>query len=124
VRALSLASDKTAVRQIEAQFRSLGRDAGKTFTGLRTAVRRYDLDIVNAYDPDIVLEDDLDAGRIVAFYLPANYYKQLARYIGLVVFQHVQYIGSLRQLEPSRSQTPVYVYADECVRQKPLCLVG
>src|SRR5262249_42293289 len=68
---------------------------------------RYDMEIVNAYDPDIVLEDDLDAGRIVAFYLPANYHKQLARYIGLLVFQHVQYIGSLRQLDPSMSQTPV-----------------
>jgi len=50
---------------------------------------------------------------IIGFFLPANYYKQLARYIGLCVLQHVQQVGALRQLDRSRSQLPLYVYADE-----------
>jgi type IV secretory pathway TraG/TraD family ATPase VirD4 len=108
-----LASDRAAVRQIEAQFRGLGREAGKTFTGLLAAVRRYDVPQVNAYDPDIILEEEFDRDGLVAFYLPANLYPQLARYLGVVVFQHLQQIGALRQLDPRRSQRPVFVYADE-----------
>ena len=76
-------------------------------------MKRYDIPAVNAYDPDIVLEDELDGNGVVAFYLPVNYYKQLARYIGLCVFQHVQQVGALRQLDRSRAQAPVFVYADE-----------
>ena len=111
--ALALSSDRTAKRQIESQLERLGGKEGETFTGLLAAVRRYDIPAVNAYAPDIVLEDDLDRGRAVAFYLPVNFYKQLARYLGLCVFQHLQQVGALRQLDRSRSQAPVFVYADE-----------
>lgn len=111
--ALALSSDGKARRSIEAQMNRLGRRCGETFTGLLAAVQRYDIPAVNAYDPDIVLEDEIDRGGIVGFYLPANYYKQLARYMGLCVFQHLQQVGALRQLDRSRSQRPLYVYADE-----------
>ena len=111
--ALSLSSDAKARRAIEAQISRLGRKCGETFTGLLAAVQRYELTSVNAYDPDIVLEEEIDQGGIVGFYLPANYYKQLARYLGLCVFQHLQQVGALRQLDRSRSQRPVYVFADE-----------
>jgi len=111
--ALSLSSDDSAKAEIRSQLRELGRKVGETFTGLRAAVARYNHPAVNAYAPDIVLEAELDAAGIVGFYLPVNYYKQLARYIGLCVLQHVQQVGALRQLDRSRSQSPVYVYADE-----------
>jgi type IV secretory pathway TraG/TraD family ATPase VirD4 len=111
--ALQLSADKAAVRRIEAQYAKLGKDAEKTFTGLQAAVDRYNVPAVNAYDPDIVLEDLVDRDGLVAFFLPANYAKYLARYLGLVVFQHLQQLGALRQLDRSRSQRPVYVYADE-----------
>ncbi len=110
---LRQSSDRKARRSIEAQIRQLGRKVGETFTGLLAAVSRYDIPSVNAYDPDIVLEDEIDHAGVVGFFLPANYYKQLARYIGLCVLQHVQQVGALRQLDRSRSQLPLYVYADE-----------
>ena len=112
-RALELATDMRAKRAMQAQLSRLGHKAGETFTGLLAAVQRYDIPAVNAYEPDIVLEQEIERGGIVAFYLPANYYKQLARYIGLVVFQHIQQVGALRQLDRSRSQKPLYVFADE-----------
>lgn len=111
--ALAQSSDRKARRSIEAQLRQLGRKVGETFTGLLAAVSRYDIPSVNAYDPDIVLEDAIDDAGVVGFFLPANYYKQLARYIGLCVLQHVQQVGALRQLDRSRSQLPLYVYSDE-----------
>src|SRR5262249_10561653 len=90
-----------------------GRKVGETFTGLLAAVSRYDIPSVNAYDPDIVLEDEIEHAGVVGFFLPANYYKQLARYVGLCVLQHLQQVGALRQLDRSRSQQPLYVYSDE-----------
>ena len=111
--ALSESSDRKARAAVEAQLRMLGRDATKTFTGLLAAVQRYDHRSLNTYDPDIVLEEEMDRGGIVGFFLPANYYKQLARYIGICVLQHVQQVGALRQLDRSRSQLPLYVYSDE-----------
>jgi type IV secretory pathway TraG/TraD family ATPase VirD4 len=111
--ALGQSSDRKARRSIEAQLQQLGRKVGETFTGLLAAVSRYDIPSVNAYDPDIVLEDEIERAGVVGFYLPANYYKQLARYIGLCVLQHVQQVGALRQLDRSRSQLPLYVYSDE-----------
>ncbi len=110
---LEQTSDRPARRAVESQLHQLGDKVGQTFTGLLAAVQRYDHPAVNAYAPDIVLEDDIDAGRILGFFLPTNYYKQLARYIGVSVFQHVQQVGALRQLDRARSQTPLYVYADE-----------
>jgi type IV secretory pathway TraG/TraD family ATPase VirD4 len=111
--ALAQTSDRKARRSIEAQLQQLGRKVGETFTGLLAAVSRYDIPSVNAYDPDIVLEDEIERAGVVGFFLPANYYKQLARYIGLCVLQHVQQVGALRQLDRSRSQQPLYVYSDE-----------
>src|SRR5262249_17421250 len=77
------------------------------------AVSRYDIPSVNAYDPDIVLEEEIERAGVVGFFLPANYYKQLARYVGLCVLQHLQQVGALRQLDRSRSQLPLYAYSDE-----------
>lgn len=111
--ALTQASDAKSRRAVRAQLERLGRKAGETFTGLLAAVQRYDHPAINTYAPDIVLEEEIDRGGVVGFFLPANYYKQLARYIGLVVLQHLQQVGALRQLDRSRSQAPVYVYADE-----------
>ena len=110
---LTLASDRRAKREIETQRAQLGNKMGQTFTGLLAALRRYDIPALNAYDPDIILEDDLARGIPIAFFLPANLYKQLARYVGLVVFQHIQYIGALRQTTRSSSSQSIYVYADE-----------
>jgi len=111
--ALAQSSDRKARRSIQTQLRQLGRKVGETFTGLLAAVSRYDIPSVNAYDPDIVLEDEIDRAGVVGFFLPANYYEQLARYIGLCVLQHVQQVGALRQLDRSRSQLPLYVFSDE-----------
>ena len=110
---LEQTSDRAAKRAVEAQLHQLGDKVGQTFTGLLAAVQRYDHPGVNAYAPDIVLEEDIDAGRILGFFLPANYYKQLARYVGLCVFQHLQQVGALRQLDRARLQTPLNTYADE-----------
>src|SRR5687767_5033214 len=75
--ALAQSSDRKARRSIEAQLRQLGRKVGETFTGLLAAVQRYDLPSVNACDPDIVLEHEIESAGVVGFFLPANYYKQL-----------------------------------------------
>lgn len=113
VHALQQASDRAAVREIESAYVQLGRAVGKTYSGLLTAIRRYNHPLLNDYAPDIVLEDVVERGEMVAFSLCANAYKFLARAVGQMVLQHLQQIGAQRQMDRSRSQAPVYVYADE-----------
>ena len=111
--ALSLATDKKAARAIDSRYRQLGDRLGMTYTGLLAAVNRYDHPALNTYVPDIILEDIVESGGLCGFSLSANAYKFQARAIGLIVLQHIQQIGALRQMDRSRSQTPLYVYADE-----------
>lgn len=111
--ALEQSDERAAKATLMAQRQKLGKDEPKTFTGLAAAVSRYNHPAVNAYQPDIVLEELLDAGEPVGFFLPVNMYKHLARYVGVCVLQHLQQVGALRQLDRTRSQTPVYAYLDE-----------
>jgi hypothetical protein len=111
--ALSLSDDRTAVRRIEAAVANLGDRYHQTYSGLVAALSEYDHPAVNAYEPDIVLEDLLGGRGIVGFSLSANAYKFLARAIGLIVLQHVQQLGAARQQDRGLDQTPLYVYADE-----------
>jgi hypothetical protein len=115
IHALSLADDRAAVQTIKNRYAQLekARKLSATYTGLLAAVRRYDHPALNTYNPDIVLEDLLDAGGIVGFSLSANAYKFQARAVGLIVLQHLQHIGALRQMDRTRNQDPLYVYADE-----------
>jgi hypothetical protein len=111
--ALAQASDKKAVRAIQSRYAQLRDKVGMTYTGLLAAVNRYDLPLLNTYTPDIVLEDLIERGGLVGFSLSANAYKFAARAIGLIVLQHLQHMGALRQMDRRRSQVPLYVYADE-----------
>lgn len=111
--AMTLSSDAQAKAEIAAQYRELGKEAGKAFTGLQAAVDRYHHPLLNDYAPSIILPELIAAGHPFAFFLPVNAYKLLSRYIGLSVFQELQQVGALRQLDRSRPQTPVAVHADE-----------
>jgi len=77
-----------------------------------TALSQYDHQALNAYDPDIVLEGDLESGQIGNFSQSANAYKFLARSVGIVVLQHLQQIGAERQMSGA-SRVPASVFADE-----------
>lgn len=111
--ALTLASDRRAVRFIENTMNEFGDKFGEKYSGLLSALNRYDHPAVNAYDPDIILERDLAEGTIVGFSLSANAYKFLAPAIGIMVLQHLQQLGAARQMNRGLSQAPLYVYADE-----------
>ncbi len=111
--ALERAEQGAAVHNIKSRLLTLRNQFHKTYSGLLTALSRYDHPAINAYDPDIVLERDLKEGGIVAFSLPATAYKCLARDIGILVLQHLQHIGAMRQMDRSHNQTPVTVFADE-----------
>ena len=111
--ALKGASAPAAVWRLRNRIEKLGRAFDSTYTGLLTALSQCDHPAVNAYAPDIVLERDLNLGRIISFSLPANAYKSLARTIGIVVLQHVQQVGAQRQMDGARNPVPVSVFADE-----------
>jgi type IV secretory pathway TraG/TraD family ATPase VirD4 len=111
--ALELSSDAAAKAEIKVLLAGLGKKVGETFTGLQAAVKRYDHPNLNVYAPDIVLEQLMDDEGVAGFFLPVNSYKQLARYVGTIVLQHLQQLGALRQQDRSRIQTPLYVFADE-----------
>ena len=111
--ALSMASDRAAVRAIESRYDQLGERVGETYSGLLSQASNYDHEAINSYTPDIILEDIFEEGGMVGFSLNANAYKVQARAIGLIAMQDIQQVGAGRQLDRSRSQTPAYIYADE-----------
>ena len=110
--ALEQASDAAAVWRIKNRVTKLGDKFDHTFSSLVALLSQYDHPAVNAYSPDIVLERDLESGCIVGFSLPANAYKFLARSIGLIVFQHLQQVGAMRQMRRG-PHVPISVFADE-----------
>lgn len=106
--------DREAALSLEAQTRQLGRDAGKTFSGITGALEKFMSPIVNAYAPDIVFEEVLEKNLLVYVQLPANLFKVQAPAMGKAMLMDVQQEGSLRQVfRSTRNQRPFAVTVDE-----------
>ena len=106
--------DREAAGNIDNQSRRLGHDLQKCMSGLVGAVDKFQSPLVNAYDPDIVIEDLLENNGLVYIQLPANLFKLQAPALGRVFLMDVQQAGALRQVHrDTRNQTPFSVTVDE-----------
>jgi len=111
---LETSLDRDAARAIRAQIRQLGADCKKCFSGIIGALDRFLSPTVNAYAPDIIIEDVLEKNLLVYVQLPANLFKIQAPALGRVILQDVQQEGSLRQVfRTTRNQRPFAVVVDE-----------
>jgi hypothetical protein len=109
--------DREAAAEIRSQIDRLDRDIHKVLSGLVGAVDQFLAPIVNAYDPDIVMERVLEERQIVYIQLPSNLFKIQAPSLGKVFLQDIQQEGSLRQVyRHTRSQHPFSVIVDEYAR--------
>lgn len=107
--------ERTAARNIQHQLTNLGDKAAQSFMGLQNMVQRYcDTPLINATQPDIIIEDVLEKNHIVYFQLPANFYANLTEDIGKIVLQDIQQAGSRRQIfRKTTNQSPVAIHIDE-----------
>ncbi len=105
--------DRDVAREIASQISRLGKDVHKCFSGIVGAIDKFQSPLVNANDPDIVLEDVFQQNGIVYVQLPANLFKIQAPAIGKVVLMDVQQEGGLRQVFRTRNQTPFSIVVDE-----------
>jgi type IV secretory pathway TraG/TraD family ATPase VirD4 len=107
--------DRQAAKNIDLQLQNLGDKAAHSFMGLQNMVQKYcDTPLVNATEPDIVIEDVLERKQIVYFQLPSNYYANLTEDIGKIVLQDIQQAGSRRQIfRDQTNQEPVAIHIDE-----------
>jgi hypothetical protein len=107
--------DRQAAKNIDLQLQNLGDKAAHSFMGLQNMVQKYcDTPLVNATEPDIVIEDVLERKQIVYFQLPSNYYANLTEDIGKIVLQDIQQAGSRRQIfRAQTNQDPVAIHIDE-----------
>ena len=111
---LSASKDQVARREIESQVRRLGRKVHETFSGLVGAIDCFDSPLVNAYAPDIVVEEVLEKDLITYVRLPGNMFKLQAPAIGRAVLSDVQQQGALRQVfRGERNQRAFSVVVDE-----------
>ena len=116
--------EKEASVEIRSQIDRLGRDIHKVLSGLIGAVDQFLAPMVNAYEPDIIMERVLEERQILYVQLPANLYKIQAPSLGKVFLQDVQQEGSLRQVyRATRSQFPFSVIVDEFARFADLTIV-
>jgi hypothetical protein len=114
---LKNSTNKEAVNEIRSQVTRLGHEIHKVLSGLVGAVDQFLSPIVNAYDPDLVMETALETHQIVYIQLPSNLFKIQAPSLGKVFLQDIQQEGSLRQLDRSgRDQEPFSVIVDEYAR--------
>lgn len=107
--------DRQAAKNIDLQLQNLGDKAAHSFMGLQNMVQKYcDTPLVNATEPDIIIEDVLERKQIVYFQLPSNYYANLTEDIGKIVLQDIQQAGSRRQIfREKTNQDPVAIHIDE-----------
>lgn len=116
--------DREAAAEIRSQIDRLGHEIHKVLSGLVGAVDQFLAPMVNAYDPDIVLEHVLERKQILYVQLPSNLYKIQAPALGKVFLQDIQQEGSLRQVyRATRSQVPFSVIIDEFARFADLTIV-
>lgn len=111
---LDASVDREAAAQVRAQVKQLDRDVLKALSGIVGALDKFQSDVVNAYAPDIVLEDILETNGLVYVQLPANLFRIQAPALGKVILMDVQHEGSLRQVfRRARNQRPFSVTVDE-----------
>jgi TraM recognition site of TraD and TraG len=121
---LGASLDREAAALIRAQVKQLDREVLKSLSGLVGALDKFQSEIVNAYDPDIVFEDVLQTNGLVYVQLPANLFRIQAPALGKVILMDVQQEGSLRQVfRTSRNQRPFAVMVDEFYNFADLSIV-
>jgi hypothetical protein len=109
--------DRDAAREVRSQEDRLGRKIHEVLSGLVGACDQFLQPMVNAYNPDIIMEEVLEKGLIVYAQLPDNLFKVIAPALGKVFLQDIQQEGSLRQVyRGSRAQTAFSVIVDEFAR--------
>jgi hypothetical protein len=121
---LSASLDREAAALIRAQVKQLDREVLKALSGLVGALDKFQSELVNAYDPDVILEDALETNGLVYVQLPANLFRIQAPALGKVILMDVQQAGSLRQVfRTSRNQRPFSVTVDEFASFADLSIV-
>jgi hypothetical protein len=111
---LDASLDREAAALVRAQVKQLDREVLKSLSGLIGALDKFQSEIVNAYDPDIVFEAVLQTNGLIYVQLPANLFRIQAAALGKVILMDVQQEGSLRQVfRTSRNQRPFAVTVDE-----------
>jgi hypothetical protein len=121
---LSASLDREAAALIRAQVKQLDREVLKALSGLVGALDKFQSELVNAYDPDLILEDVLETNGLVYVQLPANLFRIQAPALGKVILMDVQQAGSLRQVfRTSRNQRPFSVTVDEFASFADLSIV-
>ena len=106
--------EQDVVKDIASQMDRLGPDLQKAMSGVIGAADKLLSPLVNAYEPDIVLEDVLEKNLLLYVQLPANLFKIQAPAIGRAILMDLQHEGSLRQVfRTQRSQGDVSVCVDE-----------
>ncbi len=115
--ALDNTTDRDAANEIQSQIDRLGREIHKVLSGLVGACDQFLSPMVNAYRPDIIMEEVLEKNLIVYAQLPDNLFKVIAPALGKVLLQDIQQEGALRQVyRSSRTQTSFSVIVDEFAR--------
>lgn len=111
---LSTSVDQDASLEIRSQITRLDRDVHKCFSGIVGAIDKFLSPIINAYEPDIIVEKLLASNGLAYVQLPANLFKIQAPAMGKVMLMDVQQEGSLRQVfRATRNQRPFAVVVDE-----------
>lgn len=108
-----MSSAKQNIKLLEWSLESVERHREDLLSGLKTKLEFYRHDLLNSYNPDIVLEDVVENDRIVFLSLNINMMPNLAPAVAKLFLRDLQqHIGG-RQADASRNQKACSIILDE-----------
>lgn len=120
---LDTSQEKHAAQKLAMQFK--GARAREALSGLVGGIESFQSDIVNAYAPDIVIDDVLHRGLIFYAQCPSNLFKLQAPALGKALLMDLQQAGARRQMfRRQRSQRPFSVVVDEFATFADLSIIA
>jgi len=109
----NMSSAKRHIKLLNWSIESIDKQREDTLSGLKTKLEFYCNDLLNAYNPDIIVEDIIEKDQIVFFSLNINMMPTLAPAIARLFLRELQqHIGG-READLRRNQNPCSIILDE-----------
>lgn len=108
-----MSSAKRHIKLLEWSIASIDKQREDTLSGLKTKLEFYCNDLLNAYDPDIIVENVLENNQIAFFSLNINMMPTLAPAVARLFLRELQQHVGGREADSKRNQNACSIILDE-----------
>jgi len=109
----NISSAKRNIKLLEWAIDSIERQKEDTLSGLKIKLEFFCLDILNAYNPDIIIEEVVEDDKIAFISLNVNMMPTLAPAVARLFLKELQQHIGAREADQKRNQNPCSIILDE-----------